>query len=338
MLKRASGLTVAAAGFLLAFGTADAQQVVTLSVASWAGPNHAISAVGLKAWAQELEKKTNGTLKLDISFPPVNPAVMYDRVREGVSDISWSFNGYTAGRFVAYQIVEMPGIGAGAEGSSAAYWRTHEKYLSKLNEYKGVRLISLFAQPPSVMHTRKKIASIDDMKGLKIRAGGGVQGDVATTLGMVPVQAPVSQAYPMLKDGVVDGTFFPTETALSFKLNEVTTSQLGFRDGLFGGAYFVIMNPDKFKSLSPAHQKAIDETSGEWLARTIGKAWDGAEKAAIAQLQSSFAWAPDDLNKAVMTRLKPIEDKFLGELKAKGVDAAEAIAFLRAEAKKAAAP
>jgi len=338
MLKGAGGFMALAASLILVSSGAGAQQVVTLSVASWAGPNHSISAVGLKTWAQALEQKTNGTLKLDISFPPVNPAVMYDRVREGVSDISWSFNGYTAGRFVAYQIVEMPGIGAGAEGSSVAYWRTHEKYLAKLDEYKGVRLISLFAQPPSVIHARKKIAAIDDMKGLKIRAGGGVQGDVATTLGMVPVQAPVSQAYPMLKDGVVDGTFFPTETALSFKLNEVTTSQLGFKDGLFGGAYYVIMNPDKFKSLSPAHQKAIEETSGEWLARTIGKAWDGAEKSAITQLEKSFTWAPDDLNKAVMTKLKPIEDKFLGELKAKGIDAIEAMTYLRSEAKKAATP
>ena len=75
-------------------------------------------------------------------------------------------------------------------------------------------------------------------------------------------------------------------------------------------------------------------TSGEWLARTIGKAWEGAERSAIAQLEKSFGWAPDDLDKAVMARLKPIEAKFLGELKSKGVDSAEAIAFLRSEVKK----
>lgn len=320
--------------FIVCGGSALAQQTVTLSVASWAGPNHPISAVGLKAWSQALEQKTNGTLKLEISFPPVNPAVMYDRVRENISDIAWSFNGYTAGRFVAYQLVEMPGIGGSAEATSVAYWRTHEKYLAKLDEYKGVKLISLFAQPPSVIHSRKKIADIADLKGLKIRGGGGVQGDVAVALGMVPVQAPVSQAYPMLKDGVVDGTFFPAETALSFKLNEVTASQLSFKEGLFGGSYYVIMNNDKFRSLSPAHQKAIEETSGEWLSRTIGHAWETAERSAIAQLSKSFVVAPPDLDRNVMARLKPIETKFLAELKSKGVDSAEAMNFLRAEVKK----
>ena len=138
----------------------------------------------------------------------------------------------------------------------------------------------------------------------------------------------------MLKDGVVDGSFFPAETALSFKLNEVTASQMGFKEGLFGGAYFVIMNPEKLKALSPAHRKAIEETSGEWLSRTIGKAWEGAERSAITQLEKSFVMAPDDLDKTVMARLKPIETKFLGELKAKGVDSAEAMAFLRTEVKK----
>jgi TRAP-type transport system periplasmic protein len=338
MLKKSWSAMALAATFVAFSQGLHAQQVVSLSVASWAGPNHSISAVGLKNWSQALEQKTNGTLRLEISFPPVNPAVMYDRVREGISDLAWGFNGYTPGRFVAYQIVEMPAIGGNAEAMSVAYWRTHEKYLSKLDEYKGVRLVSLFAQPPSVIHTRKKIASIEDMKGLKIRGGGGVQGDVALALGMVPVQAPVSQAYPMLKDGVVDGTFFPAETALSFKLNEVTVSQMGFKEGLFGGSYFVIMNPDKFKSLSPAHRKAIEETSGEWLARTIGKAWEGAERAAIAQLEKSFVMAPDDLNKNVMARVKPIETKFLGELKSKGVDSTGAMSFLRSEVKKLSSP
>ena len=334
MLKKSLGSMAIAAAFVAFSQGLHAQQVVSLSVSSWAGPNHSISAVGLKNWSQALEQKTNGTLRLEISFPPVNPAVMYDRVREGISDVAWGFNGYTPGRFVAYQIVEMPGIGGNSEATSVAYWRTHEKYLSKLDEYKGVRLISLFAQPPSVIHTRKKVGSIDELKGLKIRSGGGVQGDVALALGMVPVQAPVSQAYPMLKDGVVDGTFFPAETALSFKLNEVTASQMGFREGLFGGSYFVIMNPEKLKALSPAHRKAIEETSGEWLSRTIGKAWEGAERSAITQLEKSFVMAPDDLDKTVMARLKPIETKFLGELKSKGVDSAEAMAFLRSEVKK----
>lgn len=327
----------AAASFAAAMTLAPAKaETVTLSVASWAGPNHAISAVGLKNWSRMLEEKSGGSLRLEVTFPPVHPKVMYDRVRERVSDVAWGFNGYTPGRFTTYRIAELPGLRAGSEALSVAYWRTHEKYLAKAEEYPGVKLLALFAQPPSVVHSRKAIKTLDDMKGMKIRVGGGIQGEVATHLGMVGVQAPVPEAYQMLKEGVVDGTFFPTETALSFKLTEVTSNQLGFHEGLFGGAYFVVMNPDSFASLSPEHQKIIDETSGEVLAGLIGRAWDGAENAAIEQLRKAgtFAFAEPALAEAVMARLQPLEDEYVQAVEPEGIDGRAAVDFMKAEARK----
>ena len=319
-------------------GSLFAQQATKLTVASWAGPNHAINAVGWKRLAAMFEQESAGTLRLDITFPPVNPRVMFDRVQEGISDVAWGFNGYTPGRFVTYQIVELPGLGAGAEAASVAYWRTYQKYLAKANEYAGVRLLTLFAQPPSVLHTRKQITSLADMKGLKIRVGGGVQADVASRLGMVGVQAPVSEAYQMIKDGVVDGTFFPAETALSFKLNEVAKYQLALREGLFGAAYFVVMNQDKYNGLSVEHKRIVDELSGEPIAALFGKAWDDAEHAAIEALKpgpdGGYRVAADPLAKQISDLLQPIDETFFQAAAKKGVDGKAALAYLRSEARK----
>lgn len=319
---------------LVAAASAQAE-TVTLSLSSWAGPNHAISRVGLKSWADAVAKKTGGTLKINVSFPPVNPKVMYDRAREGISDITWGFNGYTPGRFKTYLLAELPGLAAGADAASVAYWRTHVKYFAKANEYRGVRLLGLFVQPPSVIHSRDDVSSLEKMKGRKIRVGGGIQGQVASMLGMVGVQAPVPEAYQMLKEGVVDGTFFPAETAISFKLTEVTKHQLGFRDGLFYGAYFVVMNPRKYGSLSKSHQAAIDETTGEALARTIGTAWQESEKSAIARLEKAgtFKFASAELSKEVMARLKPLDAEYVKEASSVGIDGKAALDYLRSQAK-----
>lgn len=337
-LTRAAAITAAVACSLLAAGkeAANAQAVTTLSVASWAGPNHAINAAGWKRIAEMVEQKSDGTLKLDVNFPPVNPRVMYDRVAEGVSDMAWGFNGYTPGRFDTYLIAELPGLGVGSEGASIAYWRTHEKFLASANEYRSVRLLSLFAQPPSVIHTRRQINELADLKGLKIRVGGGVQAEVAKRLGMVGVQAPVGEAYQMIRDGVVDGTFFPTETAISFKLNEVAPHQLGFKEGLFGAAYFVVMNQAKYDKLSPAHQKVIDEVSGEVMAGTFGRAWDESEKAAISRLQPSgsggYRTAPAAMSTEVMKTLQPIDEMFLQGAARRNVDGKAALTFMREQA------
>lgn len=335
-----TGAIIAALSFGLVAGlsgAAMAQSVTTLSVASWAGPNHAINSAGWKRIAEMVEQKSNGTLKLDVNFPPVNPRVMFDRVAEGISDMAWGFNGYTPGRFDTYLIAELPGLGVGSEGASIAYWRTHEKFLAPANEYRAVRLLGLFAQPPSVIHTRRQVSSLADLKGLKIRVGGGVQAEVAKTLGMVGVQAPVGEAYQMIRDGVVDGTFFPTETAISFKLNEVAPHQLGFREGLFGAAYFIVMNRAKYDSLSAAHKKVIDEVSGEVMAATFGRAWDESEKAAIARLAPSasggYRTAPAEMSAEVMKMLRPIDDMFLSAAAKRGIDGPAALAYMRAQAR-----
>lgn len=343
-LTRVDAVIVVATCSLLAAvpATATAQAVTTLSVASWAGPNHAINAAGWKRIVEMVEQKSNGTLRLEVNFPPVNPRVMYDRVEEGISDLAWGFNGYTPGRFGTYLIAELPGLGVGSEGASIAYWRTYEKFLAAANEYRSVRLLGLFAQPPSVIHTRRQVNALADLKGLKIRVGGGVQVEVAKRLGMVGVQAPVGEAYQMIRDGVVDGTFFPTETAISFKLNEVAPHQLGFQQGLFGAAYFVVMNQAKYDKLSPAHRKVIDEVSGEVMAATFGRAWDEAEKAAIERLKPSgsggYRTAPAAMSAEVMKTLQPIDDMFLQAAAQRGVDGPAALAFMREQANQLAAP
>lgn len=330
-------LLAALAGATLALGVAGGAKAeeTTLNVAAWAGPNHAINAVGFAEWGRLLEEKSGGTLKINLTFPPVHPKVMFDRVREGISDVAWGFNGYTPGRFASYRLAELPGLGAGSEAASIAYWRTHEKHLAKADEYPGVRLLALFAQPPSVIHSSRAIAALDDMKDMKIRVGGGIQGEVATQLGMVGVQAPVPEAYQMLKEGVVDGTFFPAETAMSFKLTEVTDRQLALKSGLFGGAYFIVMNRDSYAELSPEHRKIIDETSGEVLAGIIGRAWDQAENNAIDTLQKAgtFAYADEALETAMMERLAPLDAKVIEEVSARNIDAAAALEYLRNEAR-----
>ncbi len=339
MAKRVLGTGLSA--IVLAAGLAGgaAAQVTTITVASWAGPNHAINSAAWKRLGDTINERSKGTLKLDITFPPVNPRVMFDRVEEGISDMAWGFNGYTPGRFTSYEIVELPNLGATAEAASVAYWRTHVKYMQKLDEYKGVKLLALFAQPPSVLHTAKQIHSLDDIKGKKIRVGGGVQAEVAKRLGIVGVQAPVSEAYQMIKDGVVDGTFFPTETAISFKLNEVAKHQFALKNGLFGAAYFVVMNPAKYNRLSAEHKKIIDDLAGEPMSASFGRAWDEAEVAAIkaspATAESGYRVAPAALDKQISDLLAPIDGIFLDAIAKKGVDGKAALEFLRSEARKA---
>src|SRR5207244_748663 len=78
---------------------------------------------------------------------------------------------------------ELQGSGDTALVNSVAYSRIHWKYFQKVGEYKGVKLLGVFTHGPGQMFTKKPVATIGDVQGLKIRTGGGVAESVAKALG-----------------------------------------------------------------------------------------------------------------------------------------------------------
>ena len=54
---------------------------------------------------------------------------------------------------------------------------------------------------------------------MKIRSGGGISEEVANALGASAFVKPAPESYELLSSGVADGTFFPLESIISFKLD-----------------------------------------------------------------------------------------------------------------------
>src|SRR3972149_588705 len=51
---------------------------------------------------------------------------------------------------------------------------------------------------------RKEINSVKDLKGLKMRMGGGLFGEAMHTLGVVPQNMPAGEVYLALEQGTLD--------------------------------------------------------------------------------------------------------------------------------------
>ena len=88
---------------------------------------------------------------------------------------------------------------------------------------------------------------------------------------MVPIGAPVTEAYDMLSRGIIDGTFLPPDSIRSFNMNKFLNYQTKVPLGLNNAAFFVVMNEAKWNSLSKADQDAIMSVSGENFAREAGR-------------------------------------------------------------------
>jgi TRAP-type C4-dicarboxylate transport system substrate-binding protein len=324
---------------LLAAAPADAQTTLTMS--SWVSPQHHLTAVVLQGWANEVEKATQGRVKLTmLPKHPSAPPGTFDAVRDGLVDVSYVTASYTPARHILPLMAELPGAGDTALVNSVAFSRIHWKYFDKVGEYKGVKLLGVFTHGPGQMFTRKPVAGIADVQGLKIRTGGGIAEAVAKALGASAFVKPAPESYELLKGGVADGVFFPMESIVSFKLDTVLEQATLFPGGMYSSAFGFFMNEDKWNKLSKADQDAITKLSGEHLARLAGQSWDDADKKGMEALQKSgvkIVHANPAFVAEVQKRSAPLVDDWITKASAKGIDAAKVLAEFRAELKKVAA-
>jgi TRAP-type C4-dicarboxylate transport system substrate-binding protein len=261
-------------------------------------------------------------------------------VRDGLVDLSYVTASYTPARHVLPLMAELPGSGETSLVNSVAYSRIYWKHFHKVGEYRGVKLLGVFTHGPGQMFTKKPVAGIADVQGLKIRTGGGVAEAVAKALGASAFVKPAPESYELLKSGVADGVFFPMESIISFKLDTVLEQATLFPGGMYSSAFGFFMNEDKWNKLPKQDQAAIEKISGEHIARLAGRSWDDADTRGFEVLKKSgvkIVHADAELVAEVRKRSAPIIDDWIKQASAKGVDAARILAEFRDELKKVAA-
>ena len=238
-------------------------------------PNHAQAKAAIN-FAREIENRTNGAVRITC-FPGgtlTKAPLVYDGVVQGISDIGNSCFAYTRGRFPVMAAVDLPlGYPNGEVASAVA-----NAFAKSVNpvELRGVKVLYIHAHGPGLLHTKKPVKSLEDLKGMKIRATG-LSAKVVKALGGVPVAMPQGGTYEALQKSVVEGTFGPMEVLKGWKQGEViryTTecSSIGYTTSMF-----VIMNLDKWNSLPADVKKVIDEVSEKWIS-IHGKTWDMSDK------------------------------------------------------------
>lgn len=336
MLERLKYLALGAS-LATAMGVSAAQAETVLNASIWVPPTHPVHAGMIKPWAEKVEAATNGNVRVNILPKAVaGPAQHFDVVREGQADLGFHVHGYNPGRFVLTKAAEFPFLGNSAETTSVAYWRIYEKYLAQHNEHEGVKVIGVFTHGPgTIFNNQRPIRALADLSGLKMRVGGGIANEVAQAVGVVPVLKPAPASHELLSQGIIDGAFFPLESMRSFKLQDLVTNVTQVPGGLYNVSFVMMMNLDKWNSLSKADQDAIMSVSGENWARMAGKAWDDYDAKALEEIEAAgsieIETADRELVEAIRTATAGIEAAWYEEVAKLGVDGAAVMREMRAE-------
>ena len=244
---------------------AIADKPINLRLSSFVPPGHFMNTKILQPWIETIDKDTNGKVKIKI-YPGSalgKPQDQYDMAVRGVADITWGILAYTPGRFPLATVMELPFMSPNAEIGSRIVQRCYEKGVFG-NEFEDVKLLALGMPPNMDLHTtKKKVQTLSDLKGMKIRTPSAMMGKLIKRWGGVPVAMPAPEVYMSLERGVIDAVFFDPLTLMGIKANEVTKYHT--RVGISTVVFFFAMNQKTWDRLPPNVQKVFNERSGEVL-------------------------------------------------------------------------
>jgi TRAP-type C4-dicarboxylate transport system substrate-binding protein len=324
--SRLAALVVGAA--LAALASVASAQPITLKLHHFLGPTSPAQVKMLEPWARQVEKNSGGKVKIEIYASMTlggKPPQLINQVRDGVVDMIWTVNGYTAGLFPRTEAFELPFVHTNDPAATNLAMRAmFDQYLKP--EYGGVHVLFLHVHQGQGIHmVDKLVRKPDDLKGLKMRIPTRTGAWVIEALGAAPVGMPVPDLPQALSKKVVDGAFIPWEIIPPLKLQELIKYEIeGPKKTRFGNTTFqVSMNEARWNSLPADVKKAFTDASGEDWVRKVGEIWAENDDAGIAvavKAGNQHIQLTDAELGAFKQQLEPVVNRWIDEVKGKGID------------------
>ena len=259
-------------------------------------PASTFPCVQMERWTKEVEKRTNGEVKLQ-TFPGgtlLAAKNIFDGVITGSADIGNFAMSYQPGRFPVSEAVDLPVGFKSSKVASLVLYDLIEKYKPK--EFEKVKILTLFTCPPADFMTSRPVKSLKDLKGLELRVSG-TGAEIIKALGAIPVAMPQSETPEAIQKGVVKGMVSSMEILKDF--NFAAYCPYATEANLFVVSFAVVMNMDKWNAMPPGVKKVLDDLRVEQAVWT-GDYVDNHVKEALV-------WSKEKYNHQVISL--PAEDK-----------------------------
>jgi TRAP-type transport system periplasmic protein len=279
-------------------------------------------------WCDKVSLESQGRMKC-LTLPAMSgggtPAQLVDRVKEGVDDLVLTVLGYTPGRFPRMEVFELPFMTRNAEAASKAAWEFMNKNAAQ--EFTGIKVLGMWVHDEGQIHTKDKaIRTLEDFKGMKMRAPSRETAKLLQALGATPVGMPITGVTEAITKGTIDGTMVPWDAATSFRIHEAANIHTETPEGspaLYTVGLMFAMNEKKYNSLSPELRAVIDRNSGAELSARMGKMWDDSAAPARAKAKAAgnqFYTLPAPEMARWVEAAKPVQADWMIDMHKRGID------------------
>jgi TRAP-type transport system periplasmic protein len=308
-----------------------ADNTVTKLAFSGALPSHDKLSLMLEEWCRVLDRRSEGRIK--VAFYPggiLTPAPQtFDSVITGIADIGFGPMGVTPGRFPLTEVMEQP---LGIDSAFMMTRLSNDFFRAfRPKEFDQVKVLFFLSASPGLLHTRKPVRRLEDLRGMKVRCLGGNAAKVLKALGAVPIVIPTGDTYDALRKGIVDGVVAAWDSLETLRWGEILSYTTVSRYAAVGAPGFVVMNKNKWESLPAGLQEIMDQMSNEY-AEKLSRLWDEKDQSTIKKWKakghvSIFLTAEEE--KRWEAAVLPLYESFVKDKSGKGLAAIEALNFCK---------
>ena len=251
--------------------------------------------------------------------------------RDGIADVAWISPGYQPGRFPIVNAPQLPFMLKDAKAGSAAVDEWYAPVAGK--EMSDTHFCMAFVADPGTLHSKTKVVSPEDVRGLKVRPAQETVAQMITQLGGTNVQSSIGEARDIISRGVANAITDFWNSQFLFHINDVTKFHIDFP--LYTSAYVLMFNKGTYERMSTAQRAVVDRHCTPGWAQTVATPWAEYEHAGIELTEKAAGHTvveltPDQLA-AWKKALQPVTAAWEDGVRKAGQDPAPLLADLKSK-------
>ncbi len=282
----------------------------------------------LVPWAREVEKLTNGRVKIVIA-PGMSlggkPKDLTAQVRSGQVDLIWVVNGYSGKEFLRTEVFELPFVHT--NDPIATNLAMREMFETDLKEdYQGMEVMFLHStQGFAIQSKGYPVRKPEDMRGKRARTPSRTGAWTLEELGAQPLSVPVKRIPQTLQRNVATTVLLPFTANPLLKLHQhISHFTEGYKQTRFGSVVFqASMNQARWDSLPDDIKAAFRQASDEDFLRKAGQVWHSDEQRGV-DLMNKFnrehIVLSEEETEAFRLQLEPVVERWVDEVSKEGID------------------
>lgn len=227
---------------------------------------------GVEWFAKEVEARSNGRMTIELGYGEVlaKSTEIPEGLKAGAYELGWFCGSYYPGKIPLFSLLDSAFFAPedpALQGRLEMLLFEHPAIQEEMKKWNGKPLLPTPLESYQMMG-KKRIAKVDDLKGVRIR----VSGEMAKPLeefGAVKALVPAPEVYTSLDKGILDMITFPgTYAFVSYKVNEISKY---FVDKISLGAQpcLQVVNLDAWNRLSADLQKLLLELAPQTIDVTV---------------------------------------------------------------------